>query len=233
MTIPLLSYSPVTRNHRVFGYEVASEEQPRIYSAESVSTGQEMDELIYAAYRQLFNEQQPKNWQDCRFLKSQLRNRQITVRDFMRELATSDSFRRWVYDCNDNYRFVQICIQRLLGRDVYSDREKLAWSIVLATKGPKGFIDLLLASDEYLDSFGENTVPYQRRRILPQRSIGELPFARMARYGKAYRNQVANNANLDPWRRSSVLSSPVPYLIGSLVAFTGIYGLVALWLTSK
>lgn len=99
-----------------------------------------MDELIYAAYRQLFNEQWPKNWQDCRFLESQLRNRQITVRDFMRELATSGSFRCWVYDCNNNYWFVQICIQRLLGRDVYGEREKLAWSIVLATKGLKSFI---------------------------------------------------------------------------------------------
>lgn len=28
-----------------------------------------------------------------------------------------------------------MCIQRVLGRDVYNDREKLAWSIVLATKG--------------------------------------------------------------------------------------------------
>jgi phycobilisome rod-core linker protein len=54
-----------------------------------------------------------------------------------------------------------MCIQRLLGRDVYNEREKIAWSIVLATKGLKGFIDDLLDSPEYLANFGYDTVPYQ------------------------------------------------------------------------
>jgi phycobilisome rod-core linker protein len=83
-----------------------------------------------------------------------------------------------------------MCVQRILGRDVYSDREKLAWSTVLATKGLRGFIDDLLASEEYLENFGKDTVPYQRRRILPQRSQGELPFARMPRYGEDYREKL-------------------------------------------
>jgi phycobilisome rod-core linker protein len=86
-------------------------------------------------------------------------------------------------------RFVQICVQRILGRNVYSDREKMAWSIVLATKGIKGFIDALLNSDEYQDNFGDNIVPYQRRRILPQRSKGELPFSQMARYDEYHRTK--------------------------------------------
>jgi phycobilisome rod-core linker protein len=79
---------------------------------------------------------------------------------------------------------------RFLGRDVYSDREKIAWSIVLATKGLQGFVNDLLNSEEYLANFGEDTVPYQRRRILPQRSQGELPFARMPRYGADHRAQL-------------------------------------------
>lgn len=33
-------------------------------------------------------------------------------------------------------------------------------------------------------------MPYQRRRILPQQIQGELPFARMARYGKVYRDKL-------------------------------------------
>ena len=85
---------------------------------------------------------------------------------------------------------MQICIQRLLGRDIYNDREKLAWSIILATKGLEGFIDQLLASEEYLNNFGDDTLPYQRRRILPQRDLGALPFARMPRYGADYRNKL-------------------------------------------
>jgi phycobilisome rod-core linker protein len=33
-------------------------------------------------------------------------------------------------------------------------------------------------------------VPYQRRRILPQHEIGELPFARMARYDSYHLDQL-------------------------------------------
>ncbi len=67
-----------------------------------------------------------------------------------------------------------MCVQRLLGRDVYQEQEKLAWSIVLATSGLQGFIDALLDSEEYMNNFGYDTVPYQRRRILPQRGSGEF-----------------------------------------------------------
>lgn len=61
---------------------------------------------------------------------------------------------------------------------------------VLASKGLPGFIDALLDSEEYQQNFGDETVPYQRRRILPQRTQGELPFARMPRYGEDYRQQL-------------------------------------------
>ncbi|BAY27523.1 phycobilisome rod-core linker polypeptide [Calothrix sp. NIES-2100] len=190
MSIPLLEYAPLSQNHRVEGFEVPGDEQPRIYTTDNLLAGSEMDMLIMAAYRQIFNEQQTLDSYRQRFLESQLRAGQITVRDFIRGLVMSDSFRRLTYNSNNNYRFAEICIQRLLGRNVYSDREKLAWSIVLATKGLQGFIDELLNTEEYLSNFGYDTLPYQRRRILPQRTQGELPFARMARYGVEYRNKL-------------------------------------------
>jgi phycobilisome rod-core linker protein len=59
------------------------------------------------------------------------------------------------------------------------------------TKGVKGFIDELLNSDEYIENFGENTVPYHRRRILPSRATGETPFnITSPRYDAYYRNQL-------------------------------------------
>ncbi len=50
--------------------------------------------------------------------------------------------------------------------------------------------DDLLNSSEYQKNFGDDIVPYQRRRILPQRNQGELPFARMPRYGEDHRQQL-------------------------------------------
>jgi phycobilisome rod-core linker protein len=190
MAIPLLSYTLPTSNLRVSGFEIPGDEQPPIYTTENLLSGAETDALIQAAYRQIFNEQQLLTSNRQKTLESQLKFGQITVRDFIRGLLLSETFRQRNYEPNNNYRFVQMCIQRLLGRDVYSDREKLAWSTLLATKGLKGFIDELLNSEEYLSNFGYDTVPYQRRRILPQHSQGDLPFARMPRYGEDHRKQL-------------------------------------------
>ena len=187
MSIPLLEYSPTSQNHRVIGYEIPGDEQPPIYNSENLLSGTEMDKLIEVAYRQVFNEQQLLKSNRQKELESQLRSGQITVRDFIQGLALSESFRRRNYEVNNNYRFVQMCIQRILGRDVYNHKEQLSWSIVLATSGLRGFIDALLNSEEYMTNFGYDIVPYQRRRILPQRSSGNLPFARMPRYGEDHR----------------------------------------------
>lgn len=190
MPLPLLNYDVRSQNQRVQGFEVPGDEQPRIFDTENLLTPTEVDGVINAAYRQIYHEQQMLAHHRERFLESQLRANQITVREFIRGLLLSDSFRRLLYESNNNYRFAELCIQRVLGRNIYDDREKLAWSIVLATKGLQGFIDQLLSSDEYLSNFGDTIVPYQRRRILPQHAQGEVTFEHMARYGVDYRDKL-------------------------------------------
>ncbi|MBW4673882.1 MAG: phycobilisome rod-core linker polypeptide [Desmonostoc geniculatum HA4340-LM1] len=174
MAIPLLTYAPSSQNQRVAAYEVPGDEQPRIFSTDNLLSPSDFGDLIEAAYRQLFFYAFAADRET--YLESQLRNGQITVRDFVRGLVLSNTFKKSFYELNNNYRFVEQVVQRVLGRDVYSEREKIAWSIVVATKGIKGFIDQILDSEEYLSNFGYSTVPYQRRRILPSRAEGELPF---------------------------------------------------------
>ncbi len=62
--------------------------------------------------------------------------------------------------------------QRLLGRQVNGEQEKIAWSIVLAQKDLAGLVDALLNSPEYMTTFGADAVPYQWRRLLPSRTVG-------------------------------------------------------------
>lgn len=197
MSLPLLTYPLSSQNQRVEGYEIYGDEQPRIYTTDNLLTGTEADAMIWAAYRQIFNEQQILQHHRQVGLESKLRSHQITVQEFIRGLLLSDSFRRLNYECNSNYRFAEMCIQRVLGRNVYNEREKIAWSIVLATRGIQGFVDQLLNSEEYQTHFGADTVPYQRRRILPQRSQGELSFAHVPRYDNYYRSQLQS---LGQWR---------------------------------
>lgn len=227
MAIPLLVYEPTSRNHRVAGFEIGGDFQPRLYTTDGLRSTSEMDDLISAAYRQVFNEQQMTNSSRQLTLESQLKSGQITVREFIQGLATSAHFRERNYDTNNNYRFVQMCIQRILGRDVYSDREKLAWSTVLATKGLNGFISELVNSDEYLENFGDNVLPYQRRRQLPQRPTGEITFAHMARYDEYYRDNLpeasAGGYHLSAYRWAWQ-SNPPPALrqVGAAIIWGGV-----------
>ena len=177
MVIPILKYSLATQNQRVNGFEVnPGEEQPKVYTTDNLPTAFEMDEIIWACYRQIFSEHQILSSTRDPFLESQLRFNQIKVKDFITALVLSDSFRYLNYDVNNNYRIVEMCLQRILGRDVYNEREKLAFSVILADKGFEFFIKLLINSEEYAENFGETIVPYQRRRIIAQRSKGEKPF---------------------------------------------------------
>lgn len=188
MSIPLLSYSLSTQNQRVDGFEAfPGDEQPMIYSTDSLLTAFEMDKIIWASYRQIYSEHQILKSSREPFLESQLRFNQITVKEFIAGLLLSDSFQKLNYDVNNNYRFVEMCVQRTLGRDVYNNREKLAWSVVIANLGLPVFVEMLLDSDEYNTNFGDSTVPYQRRRVVAQRSKGQVPFnLKTPRYGKDF-----------------------------------------------
>nr|YP_009402772.1 phycobilisome rod-core linker protein [Compsopogon caeruleus]ARX96121.1 phycobilisome rod-core linker protein [Compsopogon caeruleus] len=193
MSIPLLSYPFSNQNQRVDGFESAAsnEEQPKIYSTDNLPSSSDMDEIIWAAYRQIFSEHQILSYTKQTVLESQIRFNQIAVRDFIKGLLKSDSFRKLNYDVNNNYRFVELCVQRALGRDVYSEREKIAWSIVIVQEGINGFVDKLCNSNEYLENFGDNIVPYQRRRIIPQRIKGQVPFnLKTPRYGSDFTERL-------------------------------------------
>jgi len=165
MSIPLLEYSPSSQNQRVEGYEVPNEDTPTIYRLSAATDDKDIDDIIWAGYRQIFSEHLIIKSNRQPFLESQLRNRAINVRDFIRGLGKSEVFRTQVADTNSNYRLVDLILKRFLGRAAYNKDEEIAWSIVIATKGLHGFIDALLDSDEYQQNFGDDIVPYQRRRF--------------------------------------------------------------------
>lgn len=221
--IPMLAFAPTTSSQRVSISDVPSDESARIFSNETALAPGDRRSIIQAAYLQIFHQQQMLRSHRDVHLESQFTNGQLTVRDFIRGLLLSNSFRRLNYDCNDNYRFVELCIQRVLGRDVYSLEEKLAWSIVLATRGMVQFIDQLLDSDEYLQNFGFQIVPYHRKRVLPQRAMGELPFKRMARYGERYRDSLPSSQGVSLTDRSANVYKQIlilPILSGVLLLVT-------------
>jgi len=185
MSIPLLDYKPSSQNQRVEGYEVPNEDTPWIYRIEDCSNPNDVLDLIDAAYRQVLSEHQILQFNRQVQLESQLKNRSITVRDFIRGLAKSDAFRNLVVETNSNYRVVELCHKRLLGRSPYNKDEEIAWSIKIATLGWGSFVDALIDSEEYRSNFGDNTVPFQRRRYKDRPTNLVTP-----RYGNYWRDKL-------------------------------------------
>lgn len=184
MSIPLLDYKPASQNQRVPGYEVPGEDTPYVYRLEDCFDQTDIESLIWAAYRQVFSEHVILKSSRQTNLESQLRNRSITVRDFVRGLAKSEVYRRLVIDTNSNYRVVELSLKRLLGRAPYNKDEEIAWSIKIATLGWGRFVDTLVDSEEYTQAFGDYTVPYQRRRYK------DRPFNLVTpRYGDYWRDK--------------------------------------------
>ncbi|MBD2136433.1 phycobilisome rod-core linker polypeptide [Anabaena sp. FACHB-1237] len=187
MAIPLLKYKLTTQNQRVssFGTADTNEDTPYIYRIENANSPSEINALIWAAYRQIFNEQEILKFNRQIALETQLKNKSISVKDFIRGLLKSERFYQLVVSVNDNYRLVEITFQRVLGRSPYNQQEKIAWSIKIATLGWHGFVDALVDSVEYSECFGDFTVPYQRKAM----STDKLLSFR-TRYGADYRDKI-------------------------------------------
>jgi phycobilisome rod-core linker protein len=195
MALPLLAYKPTTQNVRVssFGRADEDEDTPYTYRLEDKNSPAELLDLIGAVYRQLFSEHAVLTVHRQKHLESQLKNRTLTVRDFVRGIAKSETFYKLVVECNDNYRLVDVCLKRFLGRPAYNQDEKIAWSIKIGTAGFYGFVDALIDSEEYTQAFGDYTVPYQRKRM-EGRPINLVT----PRYGEDYR-EIVGTVKTD-WR---------------------------------
>lgn len=165
MPIPLLETKPKTQNQRVEGYDVPNEDASPLYRLTNTTSAVEVNEIIWAAYRQIFSEHLILECYRQPALESQLRNRSISVREFVRELGKSNVYRQLVADTNSNYRLVDLTFKRFLGRATYNQEEQIAQSIIIATRGLHGFIDTVVDSEEYRQNFGDYIVPYQRRRM--------------------------------------------------------------------
>jgi phycobilisome core-membrane linker protein len=91
-----------------------------------------------------------------------LENGDITVREFVRRLAKSSTFRDryWtkLYVC----KAIEYIHRRLLGRPTYGRDEMNAYFDISAKKGFYALVDAILDTKEYEQAFGDDTVPYER-----------------------------------------------------------------------
>ncbi len=117
--------------------------------------------LILACYRQVFGRDVYAR-QRLNVAEIKLENGEITVREFIRMLAKSEVFRKMYWTSLYVTKSIEYIHRRLLGRPTYGRQEMNKYFDICSKKGFYALVDAMIDSTEYSETFGEDTVPYER-----------------------------------------------------------------------
>ncbi|MCL1474241.1 phycobilisome rod-core linker polypeptide [Argonema antarcticum] len=121
---------------------------------------------IYCQVMDVFSGQVPNEFRRSD-LESKLRNGEISVREFVRSLASSEVYRRRFYTPYPNTKVIEFLFRHLLGRAPATQAEIRQYNQILAEKGLRAAVEAVVESPEYAQYFGEDVVPYDRFPSLP------------------------------------------------------------------
>ena len=145
-------------------YALAAQGKAQRYNIKPGMTGAQKAEVIRAAYRQVFERDIVKGYSlvVCPVEATQVRQGQISMREFIRALGRSKEYRRQFYGRFSNSRVVELAFRHFLGRGISSREEFTYYFDIVSSQGLNGLVDCLVNSMEYARVFGEETVPYLR-----------------------------------------------------------------------
>ncbi|MDH6059213.1 phycobilisome rod-core linker polypeptide [Chrysosporum bergii ANA360D] len=141
----------------------------KIYRLTVDANQAEKQRVIDAAYCQVldvFSGQVPQEYRRSN-LDSKLRNGEISLREFVRELASSEIYRKRFYTPYPNTKVIEFLFRHLLGRAPATQGEIRQYNKLLADSGLRAAVEAIVDSPEYTRFFGEDVVPYQRYPSLP------------------------------------------------------------------
>lgn len=118
--------------------------------------------VIRAVYKQVLGNPHMMESERLVSLESQLCDRSISVREFVRGVAKSELYRSRYFETCAPYRFVELNFKHLLGRAPQDQVEVSEHIRRCVEQGYEAEIDSYLDSDEYQSAFGENQVPSVR-----------------------------------------------------------------------
>mgnify|MGYP001793749232 CR=1 FL=1 len=124
------------------------------------SSSDEVEGVIKAVYKQVLGNAHVMESERLTTAESQLCDRSITVRDFVRIVAKSQMYRARFFETSAPYRFVELNFKHLLGRAPQDQTEISEHIRRCNDEGYDAEIDSYLDSPEYMSAFGDNVVPY-------------------------------------------------------------------------
>ncbi|UBF25948.1 phycobilisome rod-core linker polypeptide [Kovacikia minuta CCNUW1] len=135
---------------------------PMILELWPTSGLEDIQTVIRAVYKQVLGNPHVMESERLVTAESQLADRSISVREFVRAVAKSDFYRSRYFESCAPYRFVELNFLHLLGRAPQSQAEVSEHIVRCISEGYEAEIDSYIDSAEYQEAFGENVVPYDR-----------------------------------------------------------------------
>ncbi|RCL54404.1 MAG: phycobilisome linker polypeptide [Synechococcus sp. MED-G71] len=166
------------RSHEDCPYRVTAE----CYSPEDNGS---LDQAITAAYRQVYGNAHVMDFERSPELEAQLRNGDLDIRDFVRNLAKSSFYKGRFFESVAPQRGIELNFKHLLGRAPQSQAEVSAKISMLAEHGYEAVIDSFIDSAEYLEVFGSDIVPYARAWSSPA-DLATAAFPMLAALQKSF-----------------------------------------------
>ena len=121
-----------------------------------------LDLAISAAYKQVFGNISVYDSQRLTSLEAFLRDGRIKIQGFMAGLVKSELYKSKFFYAVSPIRGIELTTKHLLGRPPIDQGEIGSAVKFIADNGFDAFVDSLVTSEEYLETFGTDTVPYLR-----------------------------------------------------------------------
>ena len=149
---------------------------------------------IAAVYRQVLGNDHLMNSERLTSAESLLANGSINVREFVRAVAKSELYKAKFFNNNYHPRTIELNFKHLLGRAPYDESEIVAHLDLYQNQGFEADIDSYIDSAEYVQSFGDNIVPFYRgfSTQAGQKTVG---FTRMFQLYQGYANSDRAQGN--------------------------------------
>jgi phycocyanin-associated rod linker protein len=162
------------------------------------ATQADIETVILAAYQQVLGNPHLLTSERLVIAESLLRDRKITVQEFVRQIAKSDLYKQKFFHNSFQSRTIELNFKHLMGRAPYDQSEITEHMDRYQNHGYEADIDSYIDSPEYQANFGENIVPYYLDLVttgIGQRSVGLPRLLQLYRgYASSDRVQLSGTA---------------------------------------
>ena len=143
--------------------------QSKVFKLTTTTDKIALKNVVRAAYRQVFERDIAPYVVQTQFsvLESRLGNGEINLKEFIEGLGCSELYLKEFYTPYPNTKAIELGTKHFLGRAPVNQKEIQKYNKILASQGLKAFIGAMVNSMEYIQVFGEDTVPYRRFPTLP------------------------------------------------------------------